>query len=124
MLAISRRVIATVVALVAAGGAPVAIAATDNALYRTHKQAERYLTRDMHRWEGIDLRKFPTKTAYCVGADRGSGHRHVDRDGETVYHSFSCVLNVTIASGKYGTRVFQLDLVRERHSWDITSDSG
>lgn len=114
-----------VLAVVLVGSATVAIAAADDARYRTDDQAAHYLTHRLHRWAGLDLGQVMAKTAYCVGAAEqsgGSGGGRVNRDGVPVFRAFSCVLNVTLTSGKNGTRVFQLDLVKERTGWRATSD--
>jgi hypothetical protein len=120
MLAPLRSLVATVLALLLFASAGVAIAATGSVLYRTQDQAAHYLTHRLHRWAGIDLDKFSSKSAYCAGA----GHGRVNEDGVLAYRSFSCVLNVRIKPGKNGTRVFQLDLVKVRHGWRLASDRG
>lgn len=118
MLATPRSLVAAVLALVLFASATVAIAATGSPLYRTEDQAAHYLTHRLHRWAGIDLDKFSSKSAYCAGA----GHGRVNEDGVLLYRSFSCVLNVTIKHGRNGTRVFQLDLAKVRHGWRIAAD--
>lgn len=126
MSGVARRFIAALSALVLFGSPTVAIASSDRPLYRTVDQAAAYLQRGLDHWSGLDLRKFRSKTAFCVSASDQSGSPsqvRANRDGVPVYRSFSCVLNVTVSSGKNGTRVFQLDLTRERHGWHIASDS-
>lgn len=120
-----RRLIVTALALVLFSNTAVVSAGTADRLYRTTDQAAYYLTHRLHYWSGIDLRRLTTKTAYCVGsADQSgkSGQSRVNQDGAPVYRSFSCVLNAMIGSGKNGTRVFQLDLVKKRRGWRIKSD--
>jgi len=48
----------------------------------------------------------------------------VNRFEVQVFHSFSCVLTVRVASGKNGTRVFPLDLVKKHRGWRISADKG
>src|SRR5205823_4333818 len=125
MLSVARRLITIVLALVLTT-ATVAIAAADSGLYRTDHRAEQYLTHGLRRWAGVDLRTLRSKTAYCVGAadQSGGGLDRLNSAGVPVYRSFSCVLNVRVESGRNGTRVFQLDLLKKRHGWRATSDSG
>jgi len=68
MPGIPRRVIALALALSLFGTTTSALAASGSDLYRTADQAAGFLNHDLHQWAGIDLRKFESKTAYCVSA--------------------------------------------------------
>lgn len=126
MLHVSRLLIATVLALVLCG-ATTAVAATGNALYRTDDQAALYLAQGLRDWSGIDLRELKSKAAFCVSAAEQSGKPglgRVNAFGIPVFRSFSCVLTVRVRNGKNGTRVFPIDLLKERRGWRATSDRG
>jgi hypothetical protein len=103
-------------ALTLLGPATSAALAARRALYRTDRQADRYLVWGLKSWRHVDLRDAASRSGFCVSsAEQRSGKRSPNAR----FRSFFCVLDVTGEHGR--THVFGLHLVSIRRGWRVAS---
>jgi hypothetical protein len=107
-----RRTLLLIFVVVISAVAATRPASAAGGLYRTDAQAERFATRGLKKWAGIDLTRVRSKTAFCINGyysryEQAHPQRfdqdRVNRSGEHLFRSFACTLTA-------GSRTFELYL--------------